>query len=977
MSNFAEQQTEWIINNNLINKGWCIDGDSRLKNVYFQNPPYQDQQKKLKGKRPDYILYQTGTSRPIAIIEAKKSGINLEPALEQGTEYAKALNAPLVFAMNGAYCETRFVPNNKELILNGEEVRELIKEKEALEFLSRNSNEAWTIPQEVKVSRDELISQFRNLNDVLRSEGLRAGIERFSEFANILFLKLLSENSKKSWWNSIKSQSNDDIVGYINSYVIEQIQNKYGGDVFTPISIKNPQTLRHIIEALDPLILSTIDTDIKGDAFEYFLEKTTSTENDLGEYFTPRNIVKTIINLVDPKFKETVYDPFCGTGGFLTEAFNYIKENNIIEGEEDLKRLGHNTLYGREITTTARIAKMNMVLHGDGHSGIQQINTLINPDYLLPNGEVKKFDVVVTNMPFSQTITRKIIENGKAKTENNISPLYYNGIAKNNGDAVCVLHCLRALKEGGRMALVVPEGFLFRKDLSAVRKFLLSKAKLQSVISLPQGVFLPYTGVKTDILYFTDAHKTNNQKEYWFFEAKNIGVTLNNHKRKIKGNNDLKTIESSDIKKVDKIPDLKDNMLEIGFEIINLEKVKNNDYNFVGNVYREIKEQNCKWSMASIKDLIESKVIIAKKGKTITKERAISGDIPVIAGGQTSPYSHSEFTDKGNIITISASGAYSGFVWYHDYPIWASDCSVFYSKDETVLLTKYLYNTLKHLQEEIYKMQKGAGQPHIYIKDIENLTIPIPPLAEQQKIVEEMDSYQKVIDGAKQIIDNWKPSFDVREGYEIRNLGDIAKLARGPFGGSLKKEIFVESGFKVYEQSNCIKNDAKIGNYYITESKYKEMIRFSVQENDILMSCSGTIGKVLLLNNTFEKGIINQALLKITPAQSVFPKYLYWYILSNINFDNRGMAIQNIISVSELKNTKISLPPLHIQQEIIEQLEQERKMIDSQKEIIKLFEAKIQSRLNALWQSEKEDEPTADKTTFDALIKQASKPFES
>lgn len=401
----AEQQTEWIISNNLINKGWHIDGDSKLKNVYFQNPPYLDQQKKLKGKRPDYILYQTGTNKPIAIIEAKKSGINLEPALEQGTVYAKALNAPLVFAMNGAYCETRFVPNNKGLILNGEEVRELLREREALEFLNANSNEAWTIPQEVKVSRDELISQFRNLNDVLRSEGLRAGIERFSEFANILFLKLLSEDSQKSWWSSIKSQSNDDILGHINGYVIKQIQGKYGGDVFTPISIKNPQTLRHIIDAIDPLILSTIDTDIKGDAFEYFLEKTTSTENDLGEYFTPRNVVKTIINLVDPKFKETVYDPFCGTGGFLTEAFNYIKENNIIEGKEDLKRLKYNTLYGREITTTARIAKMNMILHGDGHSGIQQINTLTNPDYLLPNGKVKKFDVIVTNMPFSQTIT--------------------------------------------------------------------------------------------------------------------------------------------------------------------------------------------------------------------------------------------------------------------------------------------------------------------------------------------------------------------------------------------------------------------------------------------------------------------------------------------------------------------------------------------------------------------------------------------
>ncbi|ETO16291.1 Type I restriction-modification system methyltransferase subunit [Reticulomyxa filosa] len=193
---------------------------------------------------------------------------------------------------------------------------------------------------------------------------------RFSEFANILFLKLLSEGNEKSWWSDIKSQSND-----------------------------------YIINEIDPLVLSSIDSDIKGDAFEYFLEKTTSTENDLGEYFTPRNVVKTIINLVDPKFKETVYDPFCGTGGFLTESFNYIKENNIIEGEEDLKRLKQETIYGREVTATARIAKMNMILHGDGHAGIQQINTLSNPDYIEKKGGkwifVKlQINQVIKRMPF-------------------------------------------------------------------------------------------------------------------------------------------------------------------------------------------------------------------------------------------------------------------------------------------------------------------------------------------------------------------------------------------------------------------------------------------------------------------------------------------------------------------------------------------------------------------------------------------------
>ncbi|ABV75575.1 Type I restriction-modification system methyltransferase subunit [Rickettsia akari str. Hartford] len=98
---------------------------------------------------------------------------------------------------------------------------ELLREKELLVFLEANSNEVWNIQKAVKVSREELISIFKNLNNLLRSEGLRAGIERFSEFANILFLKLLSENNKKSWWNNIKAQSNDNIIGYINSYVIE------------------------------------------------------------------------------------------------------------------------------------------------------------------------------------------------------------------------------------------------------------------------------------------------------------------------------------------------------------------------------------------------------------------------------------------------------------------------------------------------------------------------------------------------------------------------------------------------------------------------------------------------------------------------------------------------------------------------------------------------------------------------------------
>ncbi|WP_341794686.1 class I SAM-dependent DNA methyltransferase [Rickettsia endosymbiont of Rhinocyllus conicus] len=560
----AEQQTEWIISNNLVNKGWHIDNDVK-KNVYFQKPKLKTEQTKLKGKRPDYILYESNTDRPIAIIEEKKAGKGLTQALEQAAEYAKLLDIPIVFAMNGAYCEARFVANNKELILNGDEVKELLREKELLAFIDVNSHEAWTIPKEVKVSREELISVFKNLNNLLRSEGLRAGIERFSEFANILFLKLLSENNEKSWWNSIKAQSDDDIIGYINGHVIEQIKNKYGGDVFTPISLSNSSTLRHIINIIDPLILSS--TNIKDNAFEYFLEKTRSTCDYLGEYFTPKNIIKLTINYVDPKFGETVYDPFCGSGGFLTEAFKYIKENNIINTDEDLEKLKHNTLYGREITKTARIAKMNTVLQGDdGYSEIKQVDSLRSPCYISSKtNQQLKFDVVVTNMPYFSM-----------SSDNDITPLYYNNIAKNNGTAACALHCLQNLKEGGRMALVVPEGFLFRKDISGVRQFLLSKARLQAVILLPY--FLPYTRVKPSILYFTDAHKPNYQRYYWFYEKKILVPPQTTKKRKNNSSNFKKVVENSKI-----------DMFEFSFERIDLKEVKNNNYNLVGSAYRDTK----------------------------------------------------------------------------------------------------------------------------------------------------------------------------------------------------------------------------------------------------------------------------------------------------------------------------------------------------------------------------------------------------
>lgn len=123
------------------------------------------------------------------------------------------------------------------------------------------------------------------------------------------------------------------------------------------------------------------------------------------------------------------------------------------------------------------------------------------------------------------------------------------------------------------------------------------------------------------------------------------------------------------------------------------------------------------------------------KGQSITSDKISEGEYPVIAGGQSSPYNHNQYNQVGNVITVSASGAYSGYVWYHDYPIFASDCTVIQSKDESEISTLFLSEVLKTKQQEIYHLQQGAGQPHVYSRDLAELFIPIPPQDKQKEIV--------------------------------------------------------------------------------------------------------------------------------------------------------------------------------------------------------------------------------------------------
>lgn len=193
----------------------------------------------------------------------------------------------------------------------------------------------------------------------------------------------------------------------------------------------------------------------------------------------------------------------------------------------------------------------------------------------------------------------------------------------------------------------------------------------------------------------------------------------------------LKTINIYLLKKLDiTIPDVNRNLKNRIF-FSSFSKIEGNRIDPTFSLYLDKNALSQKYENTYLRSVAN---II--KGNTLSSSEIEKGNIPVIAGGQTSPYNHSHANYKGNIITVSASGAYAGYVWYHEYPIYATDCCVIFSKDESHFLTKYLFEVLKLQQNAIYRLQTGAAQPHIYPVDLQMLNIPIISIKEQQEIVD-------------------------------------------------------------------------------------------------------------------------------------------------------------------------------------------------------------------------------------------------
>lgn len=243
------------------------------------------------------------------------------------------------------------------------------------------------------------------------------------------------------------------------------------------------------------------------------------------------------------------------------------------------------------------------------------------------------------------------------------------------------------------------------------------------------------------------------------------------------------------------------------------------------------------------------------------------------------------------------------------------------------------------LKDTVSKQKLGNTMPYIKMSMLTEFQIPLPPLPEQQRIVkildEVFDDMAKAKENAEKNLQNSKELFESYlqsvfanpgEDWEEKRLGDVCDFVRGPFGGSLKKSIFKKEGYIVYEQQHAIYNQFTKVRYFIDENKFNEMKRFELKPGDLIMSCSGTMGKIAIAPDDIKKGIINQALLKLSPSKNLFNVFLKYWMESGVFQDDlnkytKGAAIKNVVSVKILKGIKLFIPKIQEQKSIVAKLD--------------------------------------------------------
>ena len=392
-------------------------------------------------------------------------------------------------------------------------------------------------------SQNGLVQRLWNYCNVLRDDGLSYG-DYLEQLTYLLFLKMADEQTKPPFnatpfitegldWPSLLARDGDDLEVHYRRLLTE-LGRRPGmlGVVFRKAQnrIQDPAKLRRlIVDLIDRETWLTLDADVKGDAYEGLLEKNAEdVKSGAGQYFTPRPLIRALVEVMRPEPGVTICDPACGTGGFLLAAHEWISHNYPYLDPDEKRRLRFDALHGWEIVdNTARLCVMNLLLHGIGS---EDTDSPIHVDDALKADPGDRFEMVLTNPPFGKKSSMTVVNaEGESEREQLVIVRDDFWASTSNKQLNFVQHVKTLLAINGRAAVVVPDNVLFEGGAGeTVRRKLLQECDVHTLLRLPTGIFYAQ-GVKANVLFFDrkPAAETPWTRELWVYDLRtNMHFTL-------------------------------------------------------------------------------------------------------------------------------------------------------------------------------------------------------------------------------------------------------------------------------------------------------------------------------------------------------------------------------------------------------------------------------------------------------------------
>ncbi len=487
---------------------WLESLGYKKETMEFEKTIEVQEGRKKKNIFADIVIYSNKKREtPLIVVDTKSpKGILSKNDKEQVISYARLLPkiAPLAVLTNGYNIQV-FKTLDKSRIKTLPKRKDLLNDFVST-VLSANIEEALRSEAKKELFVIDDVNTFKDLlkkcHTTIRNNEGYDPIKAFDELSKVLFSKMYEEQYNRDN-NRFTVEIFDKTLKELNVNIVQQqfaeIQKVENfKDLFpeqTVIELKD-RTIKEIVQIFESYDLTLTNFDVKGEAFEYFLGDTFT--GGLGEYFTPRNVVEFMVEAISPKIGEKIIDPFCGTGGFLIYAFDIISEkiklHEFAENEKEKWRyeLSNKSLFGTDWKTrTSQACKMNMIVHGDGNTGVFQHNGFKNIEGFI---EHDKFDICFTNPPFGANESDEAVLND-----------FELGIGKTaqKREILAIERCLKLVKpKTGIVAFILPDGILNGDRNAPIREFINKEAEILAVIGLNKATFEGYnTTVKTSVLF--------------------------------------------------------------------------------------------------------------------------------------------------------------------------------------------------------------------------------------------------------------------------------------------------------------------------------------------------------------------------------------------------------------------------------------------------------------------------------------------